>query len=120
MTSRSLIHILRSQAGHSLAETSVALAMLVTVLVPLSTVAAKLLAANEAYRTELANLLAQELMEETLAKQDFAPLDTLYFEGKWRGVRTIASVGKLTLIQIRVTPVNRAHISAAFTTLRIR
>ena len=108
----------REEAGYSLAETSVALALLITVLVPLASFSVGLFAGSYSKRVLTAQALAQELMEETLATNRFAPLDTLYHEGKWRGVRSVSIETDLVLIRVQVSPANRSQPSAVFTTVR--
>ena len=110
--------LFREEAGYSLAETSVALTLLVIALVPLASFSVGLFANSHPRRSLTAQALAQELMEETLATNRFASLDTLYHKGQWRAVRKISIEDDLVLIRIKVSPANRLRPTVEFLTIR--
>ena len=107
-----------SEAGYSVIETTVALAILVTVLVPLAAFILQLLTAKQARQEIEAYLLAQEVMEETLTKEAYTPLDTLYRDGRWQVQREIYEHASGVGITIGVQRSNNTLRSVTFSTFR--
>ena len=108
----------REEAGYSLIETSVALVLLVAVLIPLGAFVIGIVSQPLARKTIIAQQLAQQIMEESLAEKRYAPLDSMTLEGKWQILQTVKSEGELVVIRVRVKPHNKTMPRAQFTTIR--
>lgn len=92
----------REKAGHTLVEVVVATSLMVTVLVPLSSVAVYLLTARQNERHLVALALGQRAMEETLALQRYASRTTWLEEGRWRIQKTVSLHARQVTVRIRV------------------
>ena len=108
-----------SEEGYSLIETSVALGLFVTALVPLCALLVTLLSSQRPRQEIEAQLMAQQVMEETVAGNDFAPLDTLFVRNRWRVRKSIRQEGALVVIRVRVTRAGREAPASEFTTIRL-
>lgn len=108
--------IIQEEAGYSLLETSVSLALLSVVLLPLVAFLVEITISRKTTIIIEAQQLAQEVMETTLASRNYTPLDSL--GNAWHITRAANREGMLVMIQVSVTHRNSKHLAAHFTTIR--
>lgn len=93
---------IRGEAGHTLAESAVAVALLLTVLVPAAMFLVFLTTQPRTAHQAEALSLAQALMEETLARAAFEDATTRTPDEAWTLSRTVAFEGDLVLVSVAV------------------
>ena len=111
--------ILHQTAGHTLVESVVTTALVVTVLIPLSSFAVYLLTLkqNEPYIVALA--LAQQAMEETLYRHSYASQTSNLDGGRWQVQKQVALAGRRVTIIIRVVRRGRPRPLVELMTVRL-
>lgn len=90
------------EAGHTLAESAVAVALLFTVLVPAAMFLVFLTTQPRTAHQAEALALAQAHMEETLALEAFEDATKRTPDAAWRLTRTVAFEGDLVLVAVAV------------------
>lgn len=111
---------MRDASGYSLVETVVALSLVVTVLVPLSSLAIYLFTVKQGEPQVAAQALAQRYMEDAISTASYTS-DTFWLESRhWQVRKTVQERGALVTITIRVFRHQRPQPLAELSTVRLR
>ena len=120
MELRDVIRFLRrGTAGHTLVEVVVTTALVVTVLVPLSSLAVYLLTVKQNEPHIEALVIGQRMMEETLHGQSYVSQTIDLEGGRWRIRKTVSQTGNRIAIVIRVFRRNRPEPLVELMTVRL-
>ena len=109
----------RGTAGHTLVEVGVTTALIVTVLVPLSSLAVYLLTVKQNKPHIAALAIGQRVMEETLYGQSYVSQTIDLEGGRWRVRKTVSQTGNRIAIVIRVFRRNRTEPLVELMTVRL-
>ena len=111
--------LLRDSAGYTLVETIVTTALVVTVLVPLGSMAIYLLTVKRNAPEITALAIGQRLMEETLHAQSYASRTIELDAGRWRAEKSVSWTGRQIIIVIRVFRRHRPRPLVELMTVRL-
>lgn len=111
---------LRGESGHTIAETAVALALFVFVLVPLGGGLALFLTRHSNEHLVQASLVGQEVLERALADDSLEPGSSTEHQGPWTIERNICDDAGLVTLTVTVYPPRQTRALFALTTMRVR
>ena len=109
----------RGTAGHTLVEVVVTTALVVTVLVPLSSLAVYLLTVKQNKPHVEALAIGQRVMEETFHARSYVSQTTELEGGRWRVRKTVAQTGNQVAIVVRVFRRNQPRPLMELMTVRL-
>lgn len=109
----------RGTAGHTLAEVVVTTALVVTVLVPLSSLAVYLFTVKHNDPHIVALAIGQRVMEETLHGRSYVSQTMNLEGGRWCIRKTVSQTGNRIAIVIRVFRRNRPEPLVELMTIRL-
>ena len=109
----------RGTAGHTLVEVVVTTALVVTVLVPLSSLAVYLLTVKQNKPHIEALAIGQRVMEETLHVQSYVSQTMELEGGRWRVRKTVSQTGNRVTIAVRVFRRNQPQPLVELMTVRL-
>ncbi|MGH7600506.1 MAG: type IV pilus modification PilV family protein [bacterium] len=112
---------LKDARGHTLVETLVASAILLSVLIPATLILGRLTLGQQHHDLMVATQLAREEMERTIAAARYQDEEKLVALGKksWRVVREVQEQSGLREIRIRVFKLRQAKPLVEIKTLRM-
>ena len=111
--------LLRETAGHTLVEVVVTTALVVTVLVPLGSMAIYLLTVKRNAPEITALAIGQRYMEQALHEQGYASTTVALEGGRWRVEKMVSRAGRQVTIVIRVFRRGRAQPLIELMTVRL-
>ena len=109
----------RGTAGHTLVEVVVTTALVVTVLVPMSSLAVYLLTVKQNKPHVEALAIGQRVMEETLHARNYVSQTRELEGGRWSVRKTVSRTGNRVAIVVHVFRRNQPHPLVELMTVRL-